>query len=215
MKVLRVLVFGLLILGFSSFVKAQVCGFTFITVYLTDQMGKPIKNADFKFYDRNYESEGLHNNDLMSWNDEKSAYSGSEGMCGGHYNVKMEISAEGFDNFVKDVNLPLGWKSFSIKLKRKRIIEEPYFESLANLRGKVSFEKIYSLSETQIVLTDNNKKQFKTLTKDGRFEIDVPKGQYRIEFIQSEDFLPPVFENESLDKDSTFVEVVIKSKNNK
>jgi len=205
----------LLISGFSGFVKAQACGYVFITVYLTDRMGNPIKNADFKFYDSKYESAGLHRDGLMKWNSEKSAYFGSEGMCGGHYKVKMEISAEGFDKFVRDVDLPLGRKSFSIQLKRNGINEEPYFESLANFRGKVSFEKIYSLSETQIVLTDNNKKQFKTFTKDGRFEIDVPKGQYRIEFIQSEDFLPTVFENKNLDTDSNFVEVLIKRKNNK
>lgn len=215
MKIFQILIFILLILGFNSFVKAQACGYVYITVYLTDQMGNQIKNVDFKFYDRKYESAGLHRDDLMKWNSEKSGYFGSEGMCGGHYNVKMEISAEGFDKFVRDVDLPLGRKSFSVKLKRNGINEEPYFESLANFRGKVSTKNGYLLSKTQIVLTDNNKRQFKTFTKDGRFEIDVPKGQYRIEFIQSEDFLPTVFENKNLDTGSNFVEVLIKRKNNK
>jgi hypothetical protein len=215
MKILQILALVLLIFGFNFFVKAQACGYTSITVYLSDNNGKPIKNAEFKFFDRNYDSEGLHKDNLMSWSEERNSYFGAEGMCGGHRNVKMEVSAEGFENFTRQVDLPLGWESFSIKLKRKGTNEETYFEPLAHFRGEVSPEKGILFSETRIILINKSKKQFQTITKGGRFALDVPMGDYKIEFINSEDFLPTVFEEKFLDKGSNFVEVVIKNKDNK
>ena len=213
MKILQILIVFSLILGFNFFTNAQVCGYTFITVYLKDNGGNPIKNAQFKFFDPAYDSEGLHENNLMAWNDEKNAYFGKEGMCGGHRNVKLEIFAEGFESFSRQVDLPLGWESFSIRLKRKGTSEKTNFEPLAYFRGNISPDKGILYSETQIKLTDKNGKQFETISKNGRFALEVPIGIYKIEFINSEDFLPTVFEQKNLDKGSNFVEIVIKNKN--
>lgn len=58
---MRVFLLLILILGLTVFANAQVCGYTFLTIYLNDSDGNLIKNAEIKTFDKDFkEKDNLH-----------------------------------------------------------------------------------------------------------------------------------------------------------
>ncbi|MCU0240628.1 MAG: carboxypeptidase-like regulatory domain-containing protein [Pyrinomonadaceae bacterium] len=159
MRILQILVLLFLV---NSFVNAQVCGYTFLTIYLTDSKGNPIKNAEIKTF-------------------EKQAYFGSEGMCSGHQDVGFRITAKGFEKFDFVTNLNLGWTSYEIKLKRDLSKEIAKAVKLAHFRGEIFDQTKAVIPFADIEIIDENGKIFSIKTNDnGRFQVDLPQKKFTI-----------------------------------
>lgn len=204
-KVLQILVF---LIFLTSFAKAQACGWTKLTIYLTDAKGLLIKDAEIKTFDKNFGEENYldypkDENDYdylekninslrlrrnISWTEEKQAYFGSEGMCGGHSNVGIRISAEGFEKFDFVTHLPLGYTSFSIKLKRNGTNEISEKTKLAHFKGE--FVNEYDdpnvpVAELEIV-EKGGKKYIVKSNEYGSFSTDLPIGNYTIRVLKND-----------------------------
>ncbi len=187
---MRFLQISLLIFFLCSFAKAQACGYTFLTVYLTDLNETPIKNAKIETFDRDFkqkyylypEKSPDRLERKISWSEKKQAYFGSEGMCGGHRDIGFRFSSEGFEAFDKVINLPLGWTSYSIKLKRNNSSDVA-----EDLKLTPVFIKIIDGQEAAIpfadleILEKNGKKYISKSDENGRFESDLQIGSYIIQ----------------------------------
>ncbi len=201
MRILQVLV---LILFLASFAKAQACGYTFLTIYLTDSNGQIIKNADIKTFDKDFkEQDQLHypgkrvsygDRKNISWSEDNQVYFGREGMCGGHYKVGLRIEAENFENFDKVIDLPLGYTAYSIKLKRKDSDENAEISELKRISGKITNPSGGGIPQVVITALSNEKTTFKTLTNSyGFYELYLPVGEFSLK-ISSEGFINAVIE---------------------
>jgi hypothetical protein len=190
MRILQILVLLFLV---NSFVNAQVCGYTFLTIYLTDSKGNPIKNAEIKTFDKELKNEDkLHypreNQDqidgfrkAIAWSETKQAYFGSEGMCSGHQDVGFRITAKGFEKFDFVTNLNLGWTSYEIKLKRDLSKEIAKAVKLAHFRGEIFDQTKAVIPFADIEIIDENGKIFSIKTNDnGRFQVDLPQKKFTI-----------------------------------
>jgi Carboxypeptidase regulatory-like domain len=187
MKVLQVLV---LILGLTVFSNAQECGYTFLKIYLKDNEGKSIKTAEIKTLGKDLNKEDfLHypKNEIsydklrknISWSEAEQAYFGSEGMCGGHREVGLRISATGFETFDKIIDLPLGWTTFSIKLNRKGTNETAKAERWTHFSGKVFDENQAVIPFVDLVIINKSGMRFEVKSDDnGYFDFDLPIGTY-------------------------------------
>ena len=187
MKVLQILV---LIFFLYSFAEGQACGYTHLTIYLTDWNETPIKNAKIETFDKDFkEKYYLYPEESysrlkrkVSWLEEKQAYFGSEGMCGGHRNIGFRFSAEGFEIFDKVIDLPLGWTSYLIKLKRNNSSDVAKDLKLTRLFTKIIDERDASIPFADLEILENSgKKYIFRSDKDGRFETDLPMGNYIIQ----------------------------------
>lgn len=116
----------------------------------------------------------------------KLVYFGSEGMCGGHREVGLQIVAENFERFEKVIDLPLGWTTYLIKLKRKEINESAQFIKLTHFYGKVLNENNALVVSANLEISSANGKKFFTKSdSDGRFEIDLPIQKYTVKVSQN------------------------------
>lgn len=199
MKILRVL---MLLVFLTSLTKAQECGYTKLVVYLTDVQGQLIKNAEIKTFDKNFDKEDiLHypNGDTtydysrdnissfrlmrdISWSEEKQAYLGGEGMCSGHRDVGLRISAKGFETFDRIIDLPLGWTIYSIKLKHKGKNEVVKVEKGIHVTGKISDENKTYIGSADLLIVDGKGKKYQLKSDDyGRFVVDLFAGNYSLQ----------------------------------
>jgi hypothetical protein len=206
MKVLQILV---LILGLVLFSNAQECGYTFLRIYLKDAEGKSIKNAEVKTFAKDFNREDFLDypkNEVdydtlrknISWYDQEQAYIGSEGMCGGHRDVGLRISAAGFEIFDKIIDLPLGWTSYSIKLKRKGTSNVAGDVKLTRVFGKILDLEKSGILKARISVFAKETKVFEALTDlDGDYKLFLPVGQYRLE-VNAESFQKYNIENFSV-----------------
>lgn len=174
------------LLGNLNFdIKAQRCGFTLLTIYLTDFKGEIIKDAEIKTFDKDFEQENhldYFRNPGISWNEKKRAYFGMEGMCGGHIGVGLRISAEGFETFDRIINLPLGFTSYSIKLKRKETNEVSEIISLSPIKVRIYDENKAIISSADIEIIDAEGKKYYLRSNEMEiFEIDLPIGSFTIQ----------------------------------
>ena len=187
MKVLQILV---LIFFLCSFAEGQACGYTYLTIYLTDWNETPIKNAKIETFDKNFKekyylypeksSDRLERK--ISWLEEKQAYFGSEGMCGGHRNIGFRFSAEGFEIFDKVIDLPLGWTSYLIKLKRNNSSDVAKDLKLTRIFAEVFDERDALIPFADLEILENSgKKYISKSDEDGRFETDLFMGNYIIQ----------------------------------
>lgn len=176
---------------FATFVNAQACGYTFLTIYLTDFQGNTIKNAKIRTFEESFKTEDfLHyprNNqenydsltNSIAWEEKKQAYFGSEGMCGGHRSVGLRISTEGFKEFEKVIDLPLGWTTYSVKLARINSKDIAEAIQLTHFSGKIiDINNGVITSANLEILAESGKKYFTKSDSDGWFEIDLPLGKY-------------------------------------
>lgn len=189
MKFLQILALMLLLTTLGI---AQECGYTFLTIYLTNSKGQSIKNAEVKTFGKDFKNEdSLHypTNQVsydrlrknIAWSEEKGAYFGSEGMCGGHRDVGLRISAKGFETFDKIIDLPLGWTSYSIKLKQKGTNELAEALNLSHFFGKVLDENEALITGADFELVDGNgKKNAARSDSNGQFEIDLRIENYTV-----------------------------------
>jgi len=185
-----------LILFLASLAGAQACGYTFLTVYVTDSDDRPIKTAEIKTFDGNFvEVDRLHypqNDDTsdrfrknLAWVEAKQAYYGSEGMCGGHRAVGLSILAKGFETLNSLIDIPLGWTSYSIKLQKKGIRKYADVKKLAHFRGEVIDDNKGVIPSARIEITDERGQRFRIESnEDGRFDVDLPVGNYSIQISQ-------------------------------
>lgn len=203
MKILQVLV---LIFGLSVFANAQACGYTFLTICLKDSEGKPIENAQIKTFDKDFHKEDSldypknkpnydHLRKNISWSDEKQAYFGSEGMCGGHKDVGLRISAVGFETFDKIIDLPLGWTNYSIKLKRKGTNDITEAVKPTKVFGKILDLADAGIPKAKVSLFVKEDKVSDTFTDSGgNYVLFLPIGQYHLE-ISADGFSKSIVEN--------------------
>jgi len=185
MKILQVLI---LLLAFSSFAKSQACGYTFMILYLTDSNGQTIKNARIDVFDRDFKNKFFlyrKNNEpsKLLWSEEKQAYFGREGMCGGHYDIGFRISAEGFEEFDLITDLPLGWTAYSINLKPLKSNESVKVSSLTSVQGILTDRSNQRIGNVQVSAFEKERKIFETISDaNGFYQLFLPQGTYDIKF---------------------------------
>jgi hypothetical protein len=183
MRILQILV--LLVLA-NSFVNAQACGWTKLTIYLTDSTGNIVKNGLFETFDKDFKNRRYFHGsekEWISWSENKQAYFGTEGMCGGHRDVGVRITAKGFEKFDFVTDLPLGWTSYEIKLKR---------ESFDEIAGKIKLQRVIGktvdstgnpIPNVNVTFYNKNNKIRETKSDlKGIYTVDLTKGEYDIEF---------------------------------
>lgn len=182
----------LFLLSLSTLTQAQSCGYTFLTIYLIDSKGQTIKGAEVKTFKKDFTKEDLLHYPQMElgdrpprkeigWWEAKGAYFGGEGMCGGHRDVGLRISAKGFETFDKIIDLPLGWTSYRIKLKQTGTIEVAGAVSLFRYHGKVMDENKAVIPFAGIEFrNENGRKHLTRSDNDGRFEANLPIENYTV-----------------------------------
>ena len=198
----------------TSFAKAQECGYTFLTIFLTDSKKELIKNAKIDTFDENFKEKFfLYPKDKtsydqlersISWSEEKQAYYGSEGMCGGHKDIGFRISAEGSETFDKVIDLSLGWTSHSIKLKRNGTSEIAESVKLMRISGEISDLINSGIPKVRITAFSREIKVSETFTDlDGNYELFLPVGQYNLE-INADGFIKSIIKSFSILNDKNF-----------
>lgn len=194
---MRVLQIFTLLLFATVMADAQACGYSFLTIYLTDSKGQVVKNAEIKTFSSDFKTEDdLHypgkegSYDRMvkdiGWSPEKQAYFGAEGMCGGHKGVGLRIASKGFEIYEKVIDLPLGRTSFSIKLARVGRNELSEMSKLVNFRGRIFDENRALVSDAEFEFKDMVERKYATKSdNEGRFEINLPVDMYTVQISKS------------------------------
>lgn len=196
MRVLHILI---LLLFVTSFAKAQACGYTFLTIHLTDSNSQIVKNAEIKTFDKDFKKQDfLHYSGKtfsydsrkkdISWSEDNQVYFVTEGMCGGHRDVGLRIKAENYETFEKVIDLPLGWTAYSIKLKRNDSDEIAEIIELTRIKGKILNLAGVGISKSQITAVSKEKTIFKTHTySNGFYDLYLPVGEFNLK-ISAEGF---------------------------
>jgi len=182
----------LLLLGVSGSAFAQACGYSFLTVYLVDSKGRTITNARISTFDRDFKKhDRLHYprhddspdplSNKIAWSEKKQAYFGSEGLCGGHREVGLRVEADGFEHFDKVIDLPLGWTSYAISLRRSGTSDMSSAMKLSQLIGNLTDVNHTAIPLVEVVVIGEGGPTLKTLSNErGRFEFDLPSGIYSL-----------------------------------
>jgi hypothetical protein len=190
---MRLIFATFLLFGFSATAISQACGYTFLTIYLKDSSGTAITKAEIQTFSSDFgERDMLHypvedeSDDRLRkkirWSEKKQAFFGSEGMCSGHRDVGLRVTAKGFETFNTVIDLPLGWISYSITLRRLGSVEVAKATELANVRGLLKDKNEALIRDASIVVTDGSRKVVQTSSDDGSFEFDLPVGHYSVIF---------------------------------
>lgn len=121
-----------MIFGASLSVPAQACGYSTVTIYLQDAEGNAIKNAAFKFVAEESSDEKYFKSATgTAWNAKRGAYVLVHGMCGGHWAVRLRVTAEGFETTEQEISMRLGAHGYLLKLKRRGTGEKVTLDKLA------------------------------------------------------------------------------------
>lgn len=186
----RSIFFLALVFGVTGSALAQACGYTFLTVYLTDSNERQISNASVKTFVSDFGKEDrLHYprdedwpdrlSKKIAWSDTKQAYFGGEGLCGGHRNVGVRIDAPGLERFEMIVDLPLGWTSYAIKLRQPDSPTSVTATKLSHVIGYLEANNATRIPGAEITVSGKNAHDIRTNSNDrGHFEFDVPIGDY-------------------------------------
>lgn len=189
---MKILVTAFLLCGLSATAMAQACGYTFLTVYLTDSNDRKVADASIKTFESDFKKEvRLHYprdedwpdrlSKKIAWSDIKEAYFGSEGLCGGHRNVGLRIDAPGFELFEMIIDLPLGWTSYAIRLRQPGSSVGATATKLSHVIGYLEDINAVRVLGAEITLSGKNARKILTSSNDrGQFEFDVPVGDYEI-----------------------------------
>jgi hypothetical protein len=189
-------------------VKAQECGYAFLYIYLNDDSGKPVENAEFIF--ANNKDGCLKYDAKVKWISEDKAYLVSHGMCGDHKNINIKISAKEFAPIENNFDFTFGIQSYILKLKKEGSKEKADIEQLANFDGSVKDVSGENIKNIKIILTNQNGEKFETLTSEyGSFEYQLKSGQYKIELIGTKGFATIKFDNLQIPKGQPFLKIVL------
>lgn len=163
----KILFLSTLILFCGIDVLPQACGYVFARIYVNDPSGAPIRNAKFEFLEsKNRKMWAVHGQDVVKWIEKDSLYLLEEGMCGGHRDVLIRVSAEGFADANKIVDLHLRNPSrpyiFRITLNLKDSKLESSFETLSFLSGRIFDANGSLVTHTKVTATDSSGKKYST-----------------------------------------------------
>ena len=118
--------------GASFSTRAQVCGYSVVTIYLQDAGGRAVENAVFEFVNTGDDSDGHYGSTTKIYRDAKrNAYVLRHGMCGAHNEAAVSISVEGFVAVEQKLELPLGRQGLILKLKRSGTDEKVSLKKLS------------------------------------------------------------------------------------
>lgn len=201
MKVAQTFVLIILIFIFSFLTNAQAdCGYNF-RLYVLDENGETINNAEVEF----------QNSKLKYFNDAKAYYFSDFGGCGIKKGL-LKVVVEGFDRFEKEIGFR-GFTGYELRLKAKESKKPAIFEELAVLRGSVKSENGETIPRVKITLTDEQGKISETLSNDnGYFDFIIDSGKYKLEFNGVAGFVPKIIENLELSKGYKNLDIVLEVK---
>lgn len=127
---------GLLTLSITAFafpVFPQACGWVHERFVVKDTRGSAIPGVKFDFLS-NEDGKLMFEGEQHIKREEDGTYFLREGMCGGHRDVRIKISARGFDIIEGVFNLPLSRFTepdiFRVQLRKLGTHEDSYFEKV-------------------------------------------------------------------------------------
>ena len=107
----------------ASDVKAQVCGYSVNTFIVVDESGNPIDDVKIEPVSsesyRTHFPEHFEEATRIYRSQELNAYVVQHGLCGPHRGVVLKFLADGFEPAEYKLEMPLGYRGYAIKLKKK------------------------------------------------------------------------------------------------
>jgi len=173
----------LLICFIAVQVRSQACGYVYARIHVSDSRGAPISNARFEFLANEKKEWAFHGREVVRWVEKDSSYFLSEGMCGGHRQVLVRVSSDGFEEARKVVDLDLRNPArpyvFRITLNRKDSRVESNFATYSFLSGRIFDANGALVTLAKVSATDaSGKKYFTESDGNGEYLLELSYNQY-------------------------------------
>lgn len=198
MKVLKILSLAFLLIILNTLAMAQADCIYNLDLYVYNEKGETLNNAEVKFRGRDLRNDNKTN-----------AYVFSEfTLCSSNYKGVLEVRANKFDEFKKEIELKGG--SYKLILQDKKFGMSAILEELAAFRGIIKDRNGKAIPNVKVILIDENENRIETLTNQyGSYHLDIESGEYTLEIIGIENFAGKKFENYKLVKGYNKLDVTL------
>lgn len=165
-------------------VRSQACGYSYAKFFVTDADGSAIRNVRFEFLEKASNEIAIHSPKALQWTEEERNYLLSEGMCGGHRDVRVKINAAGFEPIESVIDLPLNnIRSpliYRIRLKKNNSEHMPAFEYISQLKGTIYDANGSVVGKAKITGINSTGRKFETFSSgSGEYELVLPYNRRR------------------------------------
>lgn len=208
MRIMKAVVFVFFILTFCRVTNAQAdCAYDFI-LFVRDANGNAIKNAHIE----------MKGNAYFEMRDDDFRYRSQTEMYtawsllgeGTKDKVVLEVKAEGFDKFEKQIELRCGFYAYDLRLKSEKQKGLALFKELASLYGKVIDKNNIAIPNAKVILTNKNGKVAETITNEnGYYNFISPREKYSLEFVGPNRFKPKKYKDFQLSKGNRNLNVIL------
>ncbi len=173
---------GLAICFFGQEVVAQACGYSHAKFFVTDSKGNAIRNATFEFLEADSKKSAIHSN-LVRWSSEDASYLLTEGMCGGHHDIRVKIASDGFESVERIIDLPLNRPEnllvYRIRLGKIGANEVSSFEYVSKLKGTIFDANGAVVPGTRVSAKNVAGRIFTAVSNErGEYSVELPYNRY-------------------------------------
>ncbi len=174
---------GLVLCIFCPEVVAQACGYSHAKFFVTDSTGNAIRNANFEFLETGSSKVGIHSSQAIKRSLGDASYLLTEGMCGGHRDIRVKIKSDGFESIERIIDLPLNSPEhpllYRIRLVKLGTGEVPSFDYVSILKGTI-FDANGAVVPGTKVLARNLAGRIFTAVSNvrGEYSIELPYNRY-------------------------------------
>ncbi len=177
------LALGLVLCFFCLDVVSQVCGYSHAKFHVTDASGTAIRNATFEFLEMDSEKVAIHSSDSLKWSSEESSFLLTEGMCGGHHNIRVKIGSDGFETIERIIDLPLNSPKhplvYRIRLGKLGNDKASSFEYVSELKGTLFDANGAVVAGAKVTAKNDAGRTFNaTSNANGEYTLELPYNRY-------------------------------------